>query len=139
MNSSIACRYPRFDSGERRPSRTAHLLWSRSGRPSFDLGHFGFGGVPLECLLIPSAKWWSWARLRPQLPAWSSSHSKMSTRATLSNLIRRNKQPDASPGILGELLSQHRGESESPLFLCVVNQCVEFFAELCIDLVREQV
>src|SRR5271165_1216657 len=55
MNSSIACRYPRFDSGERRLSRTADLLWSRSGRPSFDFGRFSFEDFRLACLLIPAA------------------------------------------------------------------------------------
>src|SRR5664280_949633 len=55
MNSSIACRYPRFDSGERRLSRTADLLWSRSGRPSFVFGRFSFEGFRLACLLIPAA------------------------------------------------------------------------------------
>src|SRR5450631_3314769 len=55
MNSSIACRYPRFDSGERRLSRTADLLWSRSGRPSFVFGRFSFEDFRLACLLIPAA------------------------------------------------------------------------------------
>src|SRR5271165_2886753 len=55
MNSSIACRYPRFDSGERRLSRTADLLWSRSGRPSFVFGRVGFEDFRLACLLIPAA------------------------------------------------------------------------------------
>src|SRR5271165_132335 len=55
MNSSIACRYPRFDSGERRLSRTADLLWSRSGRPSFVFGRFGFEDFRLAYLLIPAA------------------------------------------------------------------------------------
>src|ERR1700678_227492 len=55
MNSSIACRYPRFDSGERRLSSTADLLWSRSGRPSFVFGRFGFESFRLACLLIPAA------------------------------------------------------------------------------------
>src|SRR5271157_4111034 len=55
MNSSIACRYPRFDSGERRPSRTADLLWSRSERPSFVFGRFSFEDFRLACLLIPAA------------------------------------------------------------------------------------
>ena len=55
MNSSIACRYPRFDSRERRLSRTADLLWSRSGRPSFGLSRFGFAEFLLPLLLIPTA------------------------------------------------------------------------------------
>src|ERR1039458_10120598 len=55
MNSSIACRYPRFDSGERRLSRTADLLWSRSGMPSFVFGRFSFEDFRLACLLIPAA------------------------------------------------------------------------------------
>src|SRR5271165_6259532 len=55
MNSSIACRYPRFDSGERRLSKTADLLWSRSGRPSFVFGRFSFEDFRLACLLIPAA------------------------------------------------------------------------------------
>src|SRR5271157_11409 len=55
MNSSIACRYPRFDSGERRLSSTADLLWSRSGRPSFVFGRFSFEDFRLACLLIPAA------------------------------------------------------------------------------------
>src|ERR1039457_123011 len=55
MNSSIACRYPRFDSGERRLSRTADLLWSRSGRPSFVFGRFSFEDFRLAYLLIPAA------------------------------------------------------------------------------------
>src|ERR1039457_3025707 len=55
MNSSIACRYPRFDSGERRLSRTADLLWSRSGRSSFIFGRFSFEDFRLASLLIPAA------------------------------------------------------------------------------------
>ena len=55
MNSSIACRYPRFDSGERRLSSTADLLWSRSGRPSFVFGRFSFEDFRLAYLLIPAA------------------------------------------------------------------------------------
>src|SRR5579862_6303630 len=55
MNSSIAWRYPRFDSRERRLSRTADLLWSRSGRPSLVFGRFGFAGLLLVFLLISTA------------------------------------------------------------------------------------
>jgi hypothetical protein len=66
MNSSIACRYPRFDSGERRLSRTADLLWFRSGRLSFVFGRFSFEGFRLACLLIPAA---STAAGREPMPA----------------------------------------------------------------------
>src|SRR5664280_2076802 len=62
MNSSIACRYPRFDSGERRLFRTADLLWSRSGRPSFVFGRFSFEDFCLACLLIPAASTAGWPR-----------------------------------------------------------------------------
>jgi hypothetical protein len=40
MNSSMACRYPRFDSCKRRLSSTADRRWSRSGRRSFVFGRF---------------------------------------------------------------------------------------------------
>jgi len=55
MNSSMACQYPRLDSGERRLSSTAALLWSRSGRPSFDFRRFGVADLRLMRLLIPAA------------------------------------------------------------------------------------
>src|SRR6185437_9733028 len=51
----MACRYPRLDSGELRLSSTAALLWSRSGRPSFDFGRFELAGFRLARLLIPAA------------------------------------------------------------------------------------
>ena len=47
--------YPRFDSRERRLSRTADLLWSRSGRPSFIFGRFGFAGLLRAFLFMPTA------------------------------------------------------------------------------------
>ena len=55
MNSLMACRYPRLDSGERRLSTTAALLWSRSGRASFDFGRFNVADFRLARLLIPAA------------------------------------------------------------------------------------
>src|SRR6185437_1963023 len=62
----MACRYPRLDSGERRLSSTAALLWSRSGRPSFDFGRFDVVGFRLARLLIPAA---SSAAGRKPMPA----------------------------------------------------------------------
>jgi hypothetical protein len=44
-----------LDSGERRLSSTAALLWSRSGRPSFDFGRFDVTDLRLARLLIPAA------------------------------------------------------------------------------------
>jgi hypothetical protein len=55
MNSSIACRYPRFDSGERKLSNTAALLWSKSGSPSFVFGRFVVEDLLVTRLLIPAA------------------------------------------------------------------------------------
>ena len=46
MNSSMACRYPRWASGQVRLLRTAALAWSRSGSRRIVLGtlRFFFGG-----------------------------------------------------------------------------------------------
>ena len=52
MNSSRACRYPRFNSGERKLSSTAALLWSKSGSPSFVIGLFVFADLVEARLLI---------------------------------------------------------------------------------------
>ena len=45
----------RLDSGERRLFSTAALLWSRSGRPSFDFGRSEVADFSVTRLLIPSA------------------------------------------------------------------------------------
>jgi hypothetical protein len=69
MDSSMACRYPRLDSGERRLSSTAALLWSKSGRPSFDFGRFDVAGFRLARLLIPAASSASGRKPMPALQA----------------------------------------------------------------------
>src|SRR5690242_14283788 len=42
MNPSIACRYPRWDSGERRLASTEALELSRSGRPNLAFSRANF-------------------------------------------------------------------------------------------------
>src|SRR5271157_4674589 len=128
MNSSIACRYPRFDSGERRLSRTADLLWSRSGRPSFDFGRFSFEDFSLACLLIPAA---STAAGQEPMPArrrvgrYSATenayntalHSATSEGAIFrgSSLLQRatsESRPAAQGGV--ESRERNRGQEENP-------------------------
>src|SRR5271157_4940379 len=81
MNSSIACRYPRFDSGERRLFNTALLLWFRSGSPSFVFGRLRFPDLRVASLLIPTASFSGWGRayaggrerLGRYTPTWTTS------------------------------------------------------------------
>ena len=55
MNSSMACRYPRFDFGERRLFKAADLLWSKSGSASFVFGCWRFPGFRFLIALISAA------------------------------------------------------------------------------------
>src|ERR1022692_378736 len=97
MNSSIACRYPRFDSGERRLSRTADLLWSRSGRPSFVFGRFSFEDFRLARLLIPAAS--TAAGQEPMPDADASGVHRPSEANTFVNTCRLPRNITRSVGV----------------------------------------
>src|SRR6185312_13650810 len=100
MNSSMACRYPRLDSGERRLSSTAALLWSRSGRPSFDFGRFAVADLRFGRLLIPVA---SSAAGRERTPA----HRSVGHRGTPGGIVLRiNIVLGAAEGLANRVLAR---------------------------------
>jgi hypothetical protein len=76
MDSWMACRYPRLDSGERRLSSTAALLWSRSGRPSFDFGRVDLADLRFTRFAHSSRLQCGWSEAYARLPLRSAFLSK---------------------------------------------------------------
>jgi len=96
MNSSMACRYPRFDSYERRLFSTADLLWSKSGNTRLPFGSCCFSDFGLLTALITAA-----SRAAGQEPTADASVSGVSVKVFGRNWAEGRAEQDVRSRLVG--------------------------------------